>query len=271
MPTSAAFCPTAAAASATAESCKCFCLMHTLKDPAGADVTWRIKIDDTDWPHTDDATKTVTVHSPHSGVQFGAWSKGPPTHRIIEQNWLVLGHELCGHGTLFATGTHPTGPPPTGGGRPSHDVTIRIENKIATEHGIPSSDLRGLFADPHHGESLARVSIAQFPTGSANLGALPASERHQLDLAEAFIKSAPVKMDVIGHTDKQPAPNNMAISQSRANAVKTELTGRGIAPARFKATNGVGDTECPLPGDQPTCRKVDVFMFIMEGASVTHP
>jgi outer membrane protein OmpA-like peptidoglycan-associated protein len=272
IPTDPAFCPAGALASSNPEACGCLCEMHGLKDPVGASIVWTIVVDDKDWPHTDPSTNTVTVHSPYSGVQFGAWAKGPPAHRMQQQNWLVLGHELCGHARLFARGTHPLGPPPTHGGRPSHDVTVQIENKIASEHGIPASELRGLFADPHHGESVAKVTIAQFPFGSAEISALPPSEQHNLDIAEGFIKSAPVKMDIIGHADKKfksTASNNI-ISKRRANKVKAELMGRGISAGRFMASNGVGAAECPLVGDQPPCRKVEVFMFIMEGASVTH-
>jgi outer membrane protein OmpA-like peptidoglycan-associated protein len=275
VPTSASFCAKAASSS-TPEACGCLCFMHGLKDSTtGADITWTIVIDDTDWPHTDDATKTVTVHSPFSGVGFGSWAKGDkatPAHRTKQPNWLVLGHELCGHAQLFAKGTHPTGPAPTHGGRPSHDVTVGIENKIAAEHGIPAKDLRGLFADPHHGESLAKVTVAEFPVNSSKISALPSSQSHQLDIAEGFIKSAAVKMDVIGHTDQQgpSAAANTALSQNRAQNVKKELESRKIDAARFLAVKGVGSSECPASGDQPSCRKVDIFMFIMEGASETH-
>jgi outer membrane protein OmpA-like peptidoglycan-associated protein len=274
MPTTADFCLLDVASSVTPEACGCLCEMHTLQDPVtGADIVWTIDVNDNDWPHTDPATKTVTVHSPFSGAQFGAWAQGASAHRTTQPNWLVLGHELCGHARLFERGTHPTGPPPTHGGRPSHDVTVQIENKIAAEHGVPASELRGLFADPHHGESFARVTVGQFPSGSASIAALPPAEQHQLDLAEAFIKSAPVKMDVIGHAD-QPAKSagaNTSISQQRANNVKAELVRRRtITPGRFLIAKGVSDSECSLPGDQPLCRKVDIFMFMMEGASVTH-
>jgi outer membrane protein OmpA-like peptidoglycan-associated protein len=274
VPTNAAFCPTGAAASPAPESCNCLCTMHALRDPASAaPITWTVNIDDTDWPHTDDASRTVTVHSPFSGVQFGAWTKGPTSHAGTAPNWLVLGHELCGHAKLFATGVHPSGPPPTHGGRPSHDVTIGIENKIATEHGIRPAELRGLFADPHHGESFAKVTVAEFPTNSAAISALSPAQTHQIDIAEAFIKSAAVKVDLVGHSDKQATAGtgNAAISTARANSVKAALTSRGIPATQFLAVKGVGEAECAAPGDQPSCRKVEIFMFSMEGASLTHP
>lgn len=253
-------CPPAAAS----ESCECLCEMHALAD------TWTIDVNDNDWPHTDDATKTVTVHSPFSGVQFGAWTVS--SSRREEPNWLVLGHELCGHAKLLARGTHPTGPAPRHGGRPSHDVTVKIENKIAKEHGIPTSDLRGLFADPHHGESFAKITVAQFPANSPDVSSLPSAESKKLDIAEAFINSAPVKMDVIGHADQTGSTSaNTTISEKRAKKVKSELEGRGISSARFLVTRGSGSSECTGSGDQPLCRKVDIFMYILEGGSESHP
>ena len=275
VPTSAAFCPAGAAGSSAPEACGCFCEMHGLADPVtGTPITWTIEVNDNEWPHTDPLTQTVSVQSPSSGMQFGSWAKGPPAHRVMTANWLVLGHEMCGHARLFARGTHPSGPPPTAGGRPSHDVTVAIENKIAKEHGIPASDLRGLFADPHHGESFAKVTVAGFPFGSADLTAIPAAEQHQLDVAAAFMTSTvAASADVIGHADKPAAvPGaNMTISQQRAAAVKAELVSRGIAAKRFVTAKGVGASECLLSGHQPGCRKVDIFIFIFKGASVTHP
>ena len=272
-PTSAAKCA-AGAVTTTPDSCKCLCDMHALRDPkSGAAIDWTIAVDDNDWPHTDDSTRTVTVHSPFSGVEFGAWTAGKTPHRTVLPNWLVLGHELCGHARLFARGTHPTGPPSTHGGRPSHDPTVQIQNTLATEHGIPASELRGLFADPHHGESIAKVTIAQFPTNSSDVTSLPAAEQRRIDLAEKFIKSAAVQMDVIGHADQvgPSAATNMTVSKDRANSVRAELVRRGIASGRFLVVNGVGSAECPTAGSQPSCRKVDVFMFILEGGSESHP
>lgn len=264
-PSSASFCTKGLAASKQPQSCGCFCEMHAATD------TWEITIDDNDWPHTDEAAKVVTVHSPFSGVQFGSWAKGPPAHRIDTPNWLVLGHELCGHALLMQRGTHPSGPAPSHGGRPSHDPTVAIENAIAAEHGTAAGELRGSFADPHHGESLARVSVAEFPTGSSALSALPAAQQAQLGIAEHFINSAPVKMDVIGHSDQQGAANAQnTVARARARAVRNELVSRGVDAARFTVVKGDGASQCTLPGDAPGCRKVDIFMYVFEGASETH-
>jgi len=264
----AGVCPVPGAVKAVV-SCGCLCTMHSLKDSTGAPVVWKIVVDDKDWPHTDDTTKTVTVHSGFSNVEFGAWNKG--SRRTMYQNWLVLAHEMCGHAALFAAGTHPVGPPPSHGGRPSHDPTVRIENQIAAEHGISPADQRGLFADPHHGESFARIVIADFPSGSASVAALPAAESAKLAIAKTFMSTAGVEVDVIGHSD-QPgtAAGKSRISRARAASVKADLEGR-IATARFIAVRGVSSAECATAGPQPSCRKVELFMYIMRGASVTHP
>ena len=94
--------------------------------------------------------------------------------------------------------------------------------------------MRGSFADPHHGESFGQVTVAEFPTGSASISALPTTQKRQLDIAESFIKSAGVKMDLIGHTDHAGAMGgNLSLSQDRAAAVKAELVRRGISASRF--------------------------------------
>ncbi|WP_433727403.1 eCIS core domain-containing protein [Actinoplanes sp. CA-051413] len=258
-------CPVPGAALA-AESCGCLCTMHTHPD------VWTILVNDADWPHTDPVTRTVTVHSGFSGVEFGAWTKGAGAHRFMYQNWRVLAHEMCGHARLFVRGTHPSGPPATHGGRPSHDPTVTIENKISGERGIAAADQRGLFADPHHGESLARVSIQEFPVGSSSVAALPAAQAAKLATATSFMNTAGVEADVAGHTDGAGnAADNAKISLDRAKAVKADLVGRGIPAARFIDVRGVGTAECATPGPQPACRKVDLFMYIMRGASITHP
>jgi outer membrane protein OmpA-like peptidoglycan-associated protein len=257
-------CPVPGAAGAPG-SCGCLCTMHNLAD------VWTILVDDSDWPHTEPApARTVTVHSGFSGVEFGAWSKG--SGRAMYQNWLVLAHEMCGHAQLFAGGIHPAGPAPTHGGRPSHDPTVAIETVIAAEHGIPPARRRGLFGDPHHGESFARIVIAQFPPGSAAVAGLPVVETAKLATAKNFMTTAGVEADIVGHTDQLgSAADNNRISRDRAQSVKTDLVGRGIAAARFIDLRGVGAADCRTGGPQPACRKVELFMYIMRGASITHP
>ena len=271
------------------ESCRCLCQMHNLKESKGnakgSDITWIIEVNDDVYPVTDPRTKTVFVHSPFSGMQFGAWTAGKTAHRGDMPNWLVLGHELCGHAVGLSSGI-PQKEPDYHGGRPGAESTINIQNKIAEEHGIPSSELRGLSRDPHHGESLAKVSVDKFPLNSDNVASLPASENEKLQIAAKFIEISfdkpnpavvprPVMMDIIGHADHTgPESNNVPLSTLRAQNVKSELI--KLLPsdikskARFLVTKGVSSSECTLFGDQPGCRKVDIFMYTHEGGSQSH-
>jgi outer membrane protein OmpA-like peptidoglycan-associated protein len=273
VPTGVNYCPTGAAASSTPTSCTCLCTMHTHKKPSGAPVTWSVVVDDLKWPETDEKTKTISIQSPYSGLEFGAWSKGNPSHRVHADNWLVFGHEICGHGSLYARGMHPASMPLIHGGSPGHDPMVNIQNDIAREHGIPASEERGTFIDPHHGESFSKVTVRNYPFGKFQVGYLPVDERRKLDTAAAFLSKASVKADVIGHAD-HPTANpsaNITTSRYRAWGVRQDLVMRGIAPSRFLYTDGVGASECPLPGNQPSCRKVEIFMFGQHGASITHP
>ena len=137
----------------------------------------------------------------------------------------------------------------------------------------PAAELRGVFADPHHGESFGRVTIADFEFGSPDISRLPASEKRHIDVAEAFMKSSSVTAEVIGHADQptMSAAGNVAVSQARADNVKAELVARGVDAGRFVPTRGLSATECPTPGHQAACRKVEVFMFNFPAATSTSP
>jgi outer membrane protein OmpA-like peptidoglycan-associated protein len=214
-------------------------------------------------------------------MKFGAWTAGETPHKGDMPNWLVLGHELCGHAERASRNVPQAQEErDVHGGRPKHDKTLIIQNKIAKEHGIPSSELRGLYGDPHHGEGVSKVTVDQFPLKSANV---PKSENKKLDIAAKFISLAPVKMDIIGHADNNETKSTInsiissyAISTLRAQNVKSELIKRmqptttTFDEARFLVTKGVSSSECSLVGDQPGCRKVDILMYTHEGASESH-
>ncbi len=273
-PPSNIFC-TSAGTTSTPESCRCLCYMTSLKDATGNDVEWKVFVADDQWPHTHFPTRSVYVHSPYSGLQFGAWSAGPNVHRMTQDNWLVFGHELCGHGWLYEQGRHPTTQIIADDARVTHDPTVEIENRIAGEHGIPASEQRGLWATGgrHHGESLASVTITSFPSGSADFYSTPPAEQQKLNIVRDFMRSTPsVVADVIGHAD-QPASSptiNQTISNQRAANVRAILISRGIAASRFVSIVGKADTECPAPGQQPLCRNAVVYMFNYRAASDNH-
>jgi uncharacterized protein DUF4157/OmpA family protein len=267
-PTSAAAC---AGPARTTEQCLC-----DLNNSAN---TWKIKIDDLAWPHTEKANHRVTVPSTRSGISFGAWGAGAQAGKRIEQgNPRVLGHELCGHGWLMEKGTHPTGPPPVivGGqpmGRPSHDPTIAIENKVAKEMD-PAAPLRGKFADPHHGESFARVTVSGFPSGGSDPSALSADMKARLTrIKDAILAESLLRLDVVGHTDlRGTSAQNATVSLARAQGVKSYLQALGVPAARFIKVTGKGSGACPPgPLDNPACRKAEIFMFIFQAASLKNP
>lgn len=149
--------PPPALLSKTPTGCGCLCdLVHSPH-------LWTIKVDDASWPHTrfddEDAAhgKTpggtggiVTAPSPNSTKLWGAATVSGKALNI--DPWLVLGHELCGHGWLGNFGIHPDGAPPRGEG--GHQKTVERENSLRLEHGI---ELRGTFKDPHCGESFWRA------------------------------------------------------------------------------------------------------------------
>ena len=254
---------------------RCLCDLHNSTNPE----PWKVKIDDIQWPHTEESNRRVTVHSTRSVATFGAWGGGSAAgSRISENNPRVLGHELCGHAWLFELGIHPPFLPVSRGGRligrPSHDITVMIENRVAQEISGPGVDLRGTFSDPHHGESFARVTVSSFPSGSSQVSHLSSDMQTRIVQIKDFMDRDPtVRADIIGHADHTGSASvNVRISRRRARRVRNELVRLGISSSRFLTVIGKSNTECPsTPIVNPDCRKADVFMFVFEGASERSP
>jgi outer membrane protein OmpA-like peptidoglycan-associated protein len=253
---------------------RCLCDLHNSSN------VWKIKIDDNDWPHTEDAPdRRVTVHSSRSGVEFGAWGGGSAAgSRIMLTNARVLGHELCGHAWLMELTIHPPYLPHVVGGRlmgrPSHDITVMIENLVAQEVYGPGFQQRGTFSDPHHGESLALVTISEYPTGKWRVADLSSTQKARVDRVKDFmLRTTGMKADIFGHADHTgSASANNYISRMRARDVRRYLIANGIASRRFLVVRGSSNTECPpAPVVNPNCRKVQVYMFGYEGASERYP
>jgi hypothetical protein len=251
---------------------RCLCDLHNSTNPE----PWKIKIDDDDWPHTEEKNRRVTAHSTRSIFTFGSWGGGAQAgQRTYAENARVLGHELCGHAWLFELRIHP--PLVTAdGGRPSHDITVMIENRIAEEMYGPGFERRGTFSDPHHGESIARVIASQYRFGGTQVSDLPPDMQDRLRTVRDFMrKSSGVMADVIGHAD-HPTRNpgaNISASKARARNVRNWLIGQGVLAKQFKAVTGRGDSECPAvpAGRNPDCRKVEIFLFGYEAASESWP
>jgi hypothetical protein len=94
--------PSPAGLSKTPTGCGCLCGLCSSAHH------WTISVDDINWPFTafDDGTGctpggtggTVTTPSPNSSKLWGAATTSGKALDI--DPWLVLGHELCGHGWL---------------------------------------------------------------------------------------------------------------------------------------------------------------------------
>jgi hypothetical protein len=124
-------------------------------------------VNDSVWPHTEFTEEAkangllpggsggaVFAPSPNSPKLWGtaAVSKKGAGEELDIDPWLVLGHELCGHGWLGNFGKH--GPDVANKrGEGGHQAAVARENELRKEHGI---DLRGTFKDPNCGESYWR-------------------------------------------------------------------------------------------------------------------
>src|SRR5579871_1262539 len=126
--------------------CCCMCTLARAPDP------WKIVVTPTGAPTTDRAARIVRMTPAGTGIGFRHWTAAGTT--VDSTPTVSLGHELCGHAALMQIKAHP---PLTATDRTFndvHDPTVRVENAIATEQGIPASDLRGLAASgAHKGES----------------------------------------------------------------------------------------------------------------------
>jgi hypothetical protein len=251
---------------------RCLCDLHASAND------WKINIDDIAWPHTEEANRRMTVNSTRSPIEFGAWGGGAQAGtRIAQNNARVLGHELCGHAWLMERGMHPSGPPPVfvGGqlmGRQSHDPTITIENTVAREM-TAGAPVRGSFADPHHGESFARVTVSGYAAGATDPSTLPADMQARLVRAKDAMAPADMRADVVGHTDHSAGVGaNASTSLARARGVRTRLIALGVTAGQFMEVLGSGDAACPAgPANNPACRKVELFLFRFQGSSLRNP
>jgi len=274
-PKSGAFC----AKKPSRLNCQCLCDMHGLKE------TWQIRVSDMEWPQTDYADKWVRVPSMRKTdvVQMGAWGKsGTPgavggSEKFIYDNPRILAHELCGHAWLSEFGSakqkayKPAGPhDDPAAGRPGHDPTVRRENELAKEIEGPTTWKRGLYhSDPHHGESFARIIVGGFGFGKTSVTSLTGTGPRNRDAVVYYMNQNPsVKAEIIGHADQPGSESvNKTVSRQRAENMKSWLRPRVVRPSRLLPVIAKGESQCPLPGEQPSCRKVEVFMFGRTGAS----
>jgi hypothetical protein len=263
---------------------RCLCDMEAARN------TWELLVDDYAYPHTrgpDDPAEAgerhVSVHSTLNPMETGAWGGGAREgERLNLDAARVLGHELCGHAWLKERAVHPTaGEVREGGelkGRPSHDPTIGVENRIAREmaerRGETGYEERGTYTSEHGGESFMHIEVWGYPLGSANPYELPREMRQRLDLVRDFRRNEtdparPLYMDVIGHADHVgTAAANDRVSLARAN---NALTYVGQPGRHALVREGRSDTECSAASEEnPACRRVEMYLYKYTLSSESH-
>jgi hypothetical protein len=234
--------------------CCCLCTL-TASGASGAG-GWTIHVTGIGGPRTTHAAGTpggdFFLHPRASSFEFGAWGAGGA--RDTADPVVVAGHELCGHGALLERGIHPTEVERVDTN--VHDPTVRVENLIRAEQGIPGS--RGLAADPHRGESFARITVRRFPFNGLWSAGLPSAERDKIQLAKDFINANNTWVDLFGHSDLAgSASAKLAVSQARADNMRTALTTgtRPVSPnitKTFRNTGAAGTGTVNVSGNRFT-------------------
>ncbi|MBY4729573.1 OmpA family protein [Cupriavidus pauculus] len=105
---------------------------------------------------------------------------------------------------------------------------------------------------PASGQNLLDQTLAnrivEFETGSATL--TPKGRTLLDEMAGVLPKLAGKRIEIVGHTDNSGSRAlNLALSQSRAETVKSYLAGKGINPATLSAV-GVGPDQPVAPNDK---------------------
>lgn len=94
--------------------------------------------------------------------------------------------------------------------------------------------------------SALELNPITFAAGSATLAN---SSLVELDKVVAFLLETPVQVEIGGHTDSDGGEDgNLALSQQRADAVKTYLTDQGV-PAETLTATGFGEASPVAPND----------------------
>ncbi len=230
--------------------------------------TWMIEISAVKSPRTG---QRVTLPPTDLPIDWGSWTAGstPAFQGLVP----VAGHELCGHAALIEVGAHPIG-----GSRLTtdvHDPTVRIENAISAEQGVPAADLRGLAGSgPHRGESVERITVRKFDFNRSDpTSSLPPPELRKLEFAADFVRQNDTFVDVIGHSDRVgSAAAKQTVSQQRADRTRGFLGSRGVTATvtkesrtfpRFTRVEGVSDSEPPPGGataQDEEWRRVDLLV-----------
>ena len=210
--------PRFAAVRASSNPLGCCCLC-TLTRPWGP--LWRIVVSSTEAPTTDSSSHEVRM-TPTSGPnspELRFWTGGAPQAIAAQPAVEAFGHELCGHAALIKIRAHPTHAGDTDRSYSDiHDPTVRVQNALATEMGLPAPR-RGLAGSgSHRGESLRVFTIGPFPANTVDVTPFAT----QIAAAAGFLNGSPrLLFDTVGFRDA--TDTTASVSATRAANVKTAI------------------------------------------------
>jgi outer membrane protein OmpA-like peptidoglycan-associated protein len=121
---------------------------------------------------------------------------------------------------------------PTTRGSTARTVDVRARDTAAADISVANSDVRGFRIQ---GRQVTVPDQVHFVTDSADI--MPDSQTLLERIAD-FLNRHPElrQMEIQGHTDNQgPRPRNQALSQQRAESVRTALVNLGVAADRLTA------------------------------------
>jgi outer membrane protein OmpA-like peptidoglycan-associated protein len=245
------------------------CCLNIITDPAVSE--WTIELSQTIGPHTRFGSRQIYLQPTNSPLELGSYTASGDYTIQGMGPVIVAGHEICGHAALEEIRVHPANQDRTT--TDVHDPTVRIENLIASEQGVPASEQRGLAASgPHRGESTARMTIRNYRFNGTDI---PAAEQTRVRDAARFIRQNERYVDILGHSDNVGSPAaKQQVSDERAIKVKNALiniwgvprkiTQYGLTNVdRFTRVEGVSDTQpppSPLNINPDNWRRAEIYM-----------
>lgn len=130
-----------------------------------------------------------------------------------------------------------------------NDAALSALNSISFAAGSVGDQMMGFIKGGAEGDGRFRFNNLNFASGS---DVIDATSQVEVDNLAAILNAyTDVKVNIEGYTDSQGnADSNQALSQRRAEAVRTQLLSAGISDARitaqgFGAENPVADNETP--------------------------
>ena len=263
----------------------CACLQDIENDLAAAKpvlkATPHVKLVEKGWSFSNSRSSPPLVAARHPAGEFewGYWTGGQT--RRVKEFWQTMAHEVCGHiATFVRTGGAHAGGRASGFG---HNPAIEGENLVASEHGVPPAEERGLDVDPgtkkplpgHRGESFLQAGVRGFAHASDGL---PASSSKVVDETAATVKTVKrsLRADLFAQVEGFAYGNEGAASMARkrAEAVRQALEtkfkaqsisldivkGKAVVP-RFSPDQATVLTGASAPNISDSTRRVHVYLF----------